>query len=98
MTALLLLGLGLFLLLAGYLVKYKGMIRILAGYQRGKDEFDAAFVRRTGNRFLLAGGLAIVTGLLGLFYFRGQELFLVMGYLTILIAAAMYTDLLTPKK
>ncbi len=98
MTALIFLGLGPLLLLAGYLIKYKGMIRILAGYQRGKDEYDAAFIRRTGNRFLFAGVLAILTGLFGLFLFRGQELFLIMVYLTILIAAAMYADLWGSKK
>jgi len=36
MTALLLIGLGPLLLLTGYLIKYKGMIRILAGFQSTK--------------------------------------------------------------
>lgn len=98
MTALIFLGLGPLLLLAGYLIKYKGMFRILAGYQRGKDAYDAAFARRVGNRFLFAGALAMTTGLIGLLYFRGQELFLIMVYLAILIGTAMYSDLLTSGK
>lgn len=85
------LGIALFLGVAGYLIRYKKRIDLIAGYRRGKFKDEAALARWFGNRLLAAAGIAMVF-IPFIAIFKGFALYFLMGYVTILILGGMFSN------
>jgi len=80
-----------FLAFAGYLIRFRKRVDLIAGYRRGAFRNEAARGRWVGNRlFASAGmGLIIATTAAG---FKDLGLYLFMGYIAIVVLGAMFSD------
>lgn len=79
------------LAVAGYLIRFRGKVELIAGYESGEFEDEAALAVWFGNRLFVAAGIALVFAPLAGIY-KGFELYFLLGYIAILILGGMFND------
>ncbi|EMA50239.1 DUF3784 domain-containing protein [Halococcus thailandensis] len=55
---------GLSVVLVGYLIKYRGMVGLIAGYDSDEIVDESGLAEFTGSLALLVGGVTVLTGVL----------------------------------